>query len=70
MSGRKPDYVLKVQLADTKNYNRAGAAWKLEKGGGIAIKLDPGIALVGANDVRITLWPNEDRPKGGASWQG
>ena len=60
MSGRKPDYVVKVGLSNGGYARRCGAAWRLSGGGGIAIRIDPGIAIVGAHDVRITLWPSDD----------
>ena len=48
--GRPPDFRLKVGLRGRRFHKPIGAAWKL-KSGGIAIKLDPGLALVGGTDV-------------------
>jgi hypothetical protein len=56
--GRRPDFVVKVGIKGEKYHQRCGAAWKLAKGG-IAIKIDPGLALVSGTDVVVTLWPNE-----------
>jgi hypothetical protein len=59
-SGRRPDYILKTGLRGEKYHVRCGAAWRL-KSGGIAIKIDPGIALVSGTDVVVSLWPNEEQ---------
>jgi len=60
---------LKVGIKGEKYHRRAGAAWKLDKGG-IAIRIDPGTALVSATDVQMTLWPHEPEKKseGGMPW--
>lgn len=58
--GRQPDFKIKVGLRGEKFHKQVGAAWKL-KNGGLAIRLDPGIALVGAHDISITLWPAEEQ---------
>jgi hypothetical protein len=58
MSGRKPDYVLKVGIKGEKYHRRAGAAWAI-KNDGIAIKIDPGTALLSGSDILVTLWPHE-----------
>ena len=60
--GRKPDFAVKVGLRGDKYHRKIGAAWKHDKGG-IYIKLDPGIALVSANDVVISLWPDDKPPQ-------
>lgn len=37
-------------------WTRVGVAWP-NKAGGFKIQLDPGIALVGGEDVDVMLWP-------------
>jgi hypothetical protein len=58
-----PEFILKVGLRDSKFKKRCGAAWRTKDGKGLNIKLDPGIALVGANDISITLWKNDDEQR-------
>lgn len=58
--GRAPDYIVKVGLRGEKFHKRVGAAWKTKRGG-IAVKLDPGLALVSGTDVLITMWPAEEQ---------
>lgn len=65
----KPDYTLKVKARDSKYGARVGAAWK-NKVGGINIKLDPGIAIVGGEGIDVTLWPFEERQGGGGRSSG
>ncbi len=60
--GRPPDYIVKVGLRGEKFHKRVGAAWTLKQGG-IAVKIDPGLALVSGTDVLVSLWPSEEKPK-------
>lgn len=64
----KPDYTLKIKAREGKYANRIGAAWR-NKAGGINIKLDPGIAVVGGEGIDLTLWPFEERQGGGGDYQ-
>lgn len=59
-NGRAPDFILKAGIKGERFHRRVGAAWRV-KGDGIAIKIDAGIALVGAHDISITLWPAEEQ---------
>jgi hypothetical protein len=59
-NGRQPDFIVKVGVRGEKWHRRVGAAWRV-KGDGIAIKIDAGIALVGAHDISITMWPAEEQ---------
>jgi len=59
-NSRSPDYVVKIGLKGEKWHKRCGAGWKI-KGNGIAVKIDPGLALVSGTDVVVTLWPNEEQ---------
>ncbi len=59
--GQQPQFVLKVGIKGEQYHRRVGAAWRTQNGKGLNIKLDPGIALVGANDISITLWRNEEQ---------
>lgn len=68
----KPDYTLKIKARDGKYSTRVGAAWT-NRAGGINIKLDPGIAIVGGEGIDVTLWPYEERGErnqGGGSSSG
>ena len=59
-SGRSPDFRVKVGLRGERFHKPCSAAWNL-RNGGIAIKLDPGLALVSGTDVVITLWPADEQ---------
>jgi hypothetical protein len=59
-AGRPPDYVLKIGIKGERYHRRVGAAWRV-KGNGIALRIDAGIALVGAHDISITLWPADEQ---------
>ena len=59
--GGKPDFVLKVGIRGERWHKRVGAAWKTADGAGLNLKLDPGIALIGAHDISITLWPSDEQ---------
>jgi hypothetical protein len=59
-NGKRPDYIVKVGIKGQPYHKRVGAAWRIQGGRGLSIKLDPGIALVGATDVSITIWPNDE----------
>ena len=61
--GQQPQYILKVGIKGENYHRRVGAAWRTANGQGLNIKLDPGIALVGANDISITLWKNDEQPR-------
>jgi hypothetical protein len=61
-AGRSPDYILRVGLEDSKYPARVGCAWYGEDGR-IAIKLDPGVAIVGGAKVEIRLVPFEKKQK-------
>jgi hypothetical protein len=61
--GRQPEFVLKVGIKGERYHKRVGAAWRTKDGKGLNIKLDPGIALVGANDISITLWKNDEQQR-------
>ena len=65
MSG-KPDFTVKVKAREGKYATKVGAAWHTRSGGGVNIKLDPGIAIVSMDGVDITLWPFEEREGGGS----
>jgi hypothetical protein len=60
MAGQRPDFEVKVSKRvpqGEKRYStRVGSAWR-NKAGGINVKLDPGIAVLGGETVDITLWP-------------
>ena len=49
--------------AQSLRLGRVGAAWRTKDGKGLNIKLDAGIALVGANDISITLWKNDEQQR-------
>lgn len=81
MSGRKPDFEVKVGRrgrgdGDKPYQRKVGAAWdNRDRGGPISIVLDPGICIGGGEDVQITLWPPyEDKgqrsqpPQGGGGY--
>jgi hypothetical protein len=59
-NGRAPEFILKIGLRGGYQ-KRCGAGWRTKDGRGLNIKLDPGIALVGANDISITLWKNDEQ---------
>jgi len=61
--GRQPEFVLKVGVKGEQYHRRVGAAWRTKNGKGLNIKLDPGIALVGAHDISITLWRNDEQQR-------
>lgn len=63
----KPDYKLKIQTRGSKYGSYVGAAWK-NKAGGINIKIEPGIGIIGQEGVDVTLWPNEERQGGGGDF--
>ena len=64
-SGRRPDYRVttskRVERGEKAHYAEVGAGWLLEKGGGISVRLHPGISIASGDDWRITLWPTDDR---------
>jgi hypothetical protein len=61
--GQQPQFVLKVGIKGQQYHRRVGAAWRTADGKGLNIKLDPGIALVGASDISITLWRNDEQQR-------
>jgi hypothetical protein len=61
--GQQPQFVLKVGIKGQQYHRRVGAAWRTADGKGLNIKLDAGIALVGANDISITLWRNDEQQR-------
>jgi hypothetical protein len=61
--GQQPQFVLKVGIKGQQYHRRVGAAWRTKDGKGLNIKLDPGIALVGASDISITLWRNDEQQR-------
>lgn len=59
MASRKPDY--RISCMDTETGAKSGplgAAWK-NADGSIALKLDPGVALVGGPKNAFRLFPTE-----------
>ena len=62
-NGTKPEYIVKVGLKGTKFHRKVGAAWRIQGGKGLSVKLDPGIALVSAHDIIISIWKNEEKPQ-------
>jgi hypothetical protein len=59
-NGRSPDYIVKIGIKGERYHKRCGAAWKI-KNGGIAIKIDAGLALVSGTDVVVSMWPNDEQ---------
>lgn len=55
----KPDYEVTVKAKGTKYGRKVGAAW-VNKAGGINVKLDAGLAVVGGADIDVTLWPPKE----------
>lgn len=61
---RSPDYEIKVgrrvERGEKSFTTRVGVGFK-NRAGGVNLLLDPGIALMGGEEVQITLWPWEPR---------
>lgn len=53
----KPNYEVVVKAKGTKYGRKVGAAW-VNKAGGINVKIDPGLAILGGAD--IALWPPKE----------
>lgn len=63
-----PQYLLKVKASGDEHGTIVGAAWPTKTGGGINIRLKPGINI-GGPGLDIVLWPFErkdDRPADGS----
>lgn len=59
MSGKRPDYLLKVLDKTTDDYGTIGAAW-IKDDGAITIRLNPATILTYNPDLAINLFPNEE----------
>ena len=64
MSGRKPDFRMKVKARDREDPRTgvAGAGW-VNADGSISIKLDVGFRLDWKDDLLITMFPEGDNAR-------
>lgn len=64
--GGGPDYIVKAMTkSGPARTGRIGAAWKSEQGW-ISIKLDPFVTISGADDLIITVFPNDAKSEASA----